>query len=283
MPDNVVFPYPEGFFDDDLPGGVLSPSGISRYLNCPRQYEYAYVHKKKKPPGIAAAKGKALHFGAEQTHLHTIEYGKPLEKDAALAIVADKFDAELEDVDPRDLKNPEMPVGVVKDAAVFNFDVYYRFAVPKITPIAVEAPFARRIGDVPVRGIIDLLDEVDGDYTLETDPDGPPPRIIEVADLKTSKKRWTEQQIQFDMQLTIYSIIEDVETVRVDLLLDQKKGCSYSQLRAPRSPMEKRVIVEDIQTVAQAIKMGIFPRCKPTEWVCSAKWCGYYEECRGKR
>ena len=75
MSKTLVFPYPEeGFFDEGLPKGVLSPSGISRYQNCPMQFFFAYVEGKIRPPGIAAAKGKAIHSGAEAVHLRTIEH-----------------------------------------------------------------------------------------------------------------------------------------------------------------------------------------------------------------
>jgi RecB family exonuclease len=283
MPRNVVFPYPDNFFDDGLPKGVLSPSGINRYRSCPRQFYYAYIRGIIRPPGIAAAKGKAIHAGAEAVHGHTINTGTPLSKDEAIAFVADEFDREVEDVATEDKENPEVPIGVVKDATLSNFRVYYKSAVPLIRPVAVEKAVAFKVGSVPVRGIIDLIDRVPGEYTLESDPDAPPPLVEVVSDLKTTKRKWTDQQVQFEPQLTLYAIAENTEHVRIDLLLDQKSGCKYSPLRAERSLHEKSLITEDVEEIARCIKQGAFPRCNPTGWNCTPKWCGYYEDCRGPK
>lgn len=279
----VVFPYPDDFFDDDLPNGVLSPSGISRWRNCPKQFEYAYVLGIKSPPGIAAAKGKAIHSGAEFVHNHTIKHGELIAFEEAKAHVADRFDAEIEEV-PSEVKDEDpTPVGVYKDVTLNNFGVYFVSAVPHIRPVAVEKPFAVKIGVVPVRGIIDLIDQEPGDYTLDDDPDAPPPDIEVVSDLKTTKKRWTDQQVEHAVPMTIYAIAENAEKIRIDLLLDLKKGCQYTALRALRSEREKRIVTEDVEQIADAIKKGIFPRCDPTSWVCTPKWCGYYGDCRGPK
>lgn len=283
-PDSrIVFPYPDNFFDSELPKGVLSPSGISRYRSCARQFKYAYIDGKRSPPGIAAVRGRALHFGAERVHKHTIDTGIRMSLDHAVACVADKFDLEVQEV-PSELQVVNnMPVGVVKDRTIENFGVYYTQAVPGIDPIGVEEPFAIKIGGVPIRGIIDLIDRVRGEYTLEDDPELPPPKIEVVSDLKSTKMRWSEQRVAHEVSLTIYAIAKNVERVRVDLLLDRKKGGEYVALRAPRTKQEKRTVTEDIEEIAYAIKQGIFPRCNPTDWVCTPRWCGYYAECRGSK
>lgn len=281
--ETLKFPYPPNFFDSALPKGVLSPSGISRYRSCPKQFEYAYILGIRQPPGIAAVKGKAIHKGVEMVHKHTIETGSLMGREEATAYVSDKWDKEIVEIPPEKREEDEVPVGVVKGRALNNFDVYYSAAVPLIRPVAVEKPFARKIGCVPVRGIIDLIDKGPGEYTLDDDPDQPPPDVEVVSDLKTTKKRWSDQQVAFHVALTIYAIVEQADNIRVDLLLDQKRGCQYTPLRATRSFHEKKIVTEDVEVIAHAIKQGIFPRCDPTSWVCTPKWCGYYDTCRGPK
>ena len=48
---------------------------------------------------------------------------------------------------------------------------------------------------------------------------------------------------------------------------------------------DKRLLTEDVEYVADLIKKGVFPRCDPTltNWVCTPKWCGYYEMCKGPK
>lgn len=277
MADNErIFNYPENFFDEGLPKGVLSPSGISTYLKCPRQFEYAYIKQMIRVPQIAQLKGRSVHKGAEVVHKHTIEKGKPCSLEEATQAVVQLFDAEKEEI--QDWEG--FKVGQVKDKTVSNFATYYRQAVPVIKPVAVEKTFAVKMGVVPVRGIIDLIDNVPGDYTLDDDPAKPPPPVEVVSDLKVTGKVWTDQRLYFDPQLTFYAIAENTDRVRIDFLLDQKSGSKYVPKRAVRSNIEKHYLIEDLEEIAHFIKQGVFPRCNPSEWNCSPVWCGYYNTCR---
>lgn len=282
----LVFPYPddEDFFDKGIPKGVLSPSGFGTYKKCARQFQYAYVDGMRKPPGVAMIKGIAIHHGAEVTHKHTIEHGIPLGILEATQAVADDWDkgsAGIEDWKEND--GSTVDPGKVKDAAIENFRAYYRCAVPLIKPLAAEKPFACKVGTVPMRGVIDLIDQVPGEYDLDDDPELPPPLIKVVADLKTTKKKWTQQKLDYDNQMTIYSIVEKTDNVRVDLLLDLKSGAKYAPMRTLRSLSDKRLLVEDVEETVDCIKKGIFPRCDPTDWCCTPKWCGFFAICRGPK
>jgi len=278
--EGIVFPYPEsGFFDDGLPKGVLSPSGFNTFRRCPRQFEYAYILGLRKPPVIAMVKGTAIHKGAEVVHAHTIEHGNPLELNGGIQAVSDTFDAEKDDVE--DATKEEK--GKVKDAAISNFRIYYRDAIPLIRPVAAEKPFAMKVGTVPFRGVIDLVDAVPGDYSLEDDPEQPPPLVEVVSDLKTTARLWPAQKLEQEPQLTFYAMAEDTDRVRVDFLLDQKSGCKYSPKRALRDLNSKRLLIEDAEQVSMFIKKGFFPRCDPTTWACTEKFCGYYADCRGPK
>lgn len=283
MPINkIVFNYPDpNFLDPELPNGVLSPSSFTRYRRCPRQYEYAYVLGIVSPPGIAMVRGRAVHLGAEVVHKHTIEHKSLLPIEAARQAVSEQFDKEKEEVQDWEDTNP----GSVKDRAINSFNIYYVQAVPLIKPQAVEKTFAKRFGSVPVRGIIDLIDSVPGEYTIGDDPKLPPPAVEVVSDLKTTEKTWSDQRLRNEVQLTFYSIVEDTPYVRIDLLLDQKKSCKYHPLRTLRDSTDKKVLIEDLEECAANIKNGRFPRCDPTvsTWFCTPKFCGYYARCRGPK
>jgi hypothetical protein len=67
------------------------------------------------------------------------------------------------------------------------------------------------------------------------------------------------------------------------MLLDQKSGTRYKPLKSFRDANDKRILVEDLEEVVFLIKQGQFPRCDPTGWACTPKFCGYYEKCRGPR
>ena len=281
----LEFPYPDDdFLDDDLPKGVLSPSGISSYKTCPRRFMYSYIDGIIQPPAGVMVKGTAIHRGAEVVHKHTIETGKPMGLEEARQEVSDTFDDEKDDVEDwgeeGDIKKD---AGMVKDEAVNNFTVYYRNAVPLIQPVAAEEPFAIRVGTVPVRGVIDLIDKVKDDFVLTEDPDAPETMIEVVSDLKTTKRMWIPQMLAQSEQLTFYALAKQTSNVRVDFLLDQKSGVKYVPKRSVRDANQKRLLVEDVEEVAHLIKQGVFPRCSPTAWNCTPKFCGYYDRCRGPK
>lgn len=271
------FEYPPNFMDEGLPKGVISPSQFDMFRRCARQYMYRYIEDRIQPPAVAMVKGSAIHYGAEVTHRSTIETGSPLPLEAAEQEVADLYEAKSEDIEDWEGEDKSKE----KEAAVRNFRIYYYQAVPKIKPLKVEHTFAQFIGTVPVRGVIDLIDSVVTDTpTVDDDPDNLP-MVEVVSDLKVTSRKWPEQKIRHAAQLTFYSIVEDTERVRVDFLLDQKSGTKYDPIRSLRTIVDKQILVEDVEEVVFLIKKGNFPRCDPTSWVCTPRFCGYYERCRG--
>ena len=273
------FEYPPNFIDDALPKGVISPSQFDMFRRCPRQYMYRYINDLVRPPAVAMIRGTAVHHGAEVTHRHTIEKGKPLALKDAEQEVADVYDRKSEDIEDWEGEDP----GKEKDATVRNFRIYYMQAVPKIKPVKVESTFAKFIGTVPVRGVIDLVDSIETDTpTVDDDPDNLP-MVEVVSDLKVTGRKWPEQKVRHAPQLTFYSIVEDTERVRVDFLLDQKSGTRYEPISSYRTINDRQILVEDLEETVFLIKQGHFPRCDPTSWVCTPRFCGYYERCRGPK
>lgn len=287
-PSGRRFIYPaadEQFEDDGLPRKVFSNSQFERYRKCPRQYMYAYVQGLVKPPGIALIKGSSVHKGAEMVHLQTIETGEPMSLEEASQHVSDTFDKEAKKVEDWTLNGEDVKPDFVKERTIFNFQTYYREAVPAIKPVAAEKTFAVKIGTVPMVGVIDLIDAVPGEHTVDDDPDAPPPDIEVVADLKCTGRMWPDAKVRESGQLTLYTMVERIDRARVDFLLDQKSGTHYKTKKTTRTLTDKRVLTEDVEQVVDLIKKGIFPRCDPTltNWVCTPKWCGYYDICKGPK
>jgi len=269
------FHYPPDFMDPDLPTGVMSPSQFDTYRKCPKRYEYRHVHKIISPPGVAMIKGTAVHRGAEVTHKKTIETGTPMGLVEATQAVSDSFDQKKSDIENWEDENPDL----IKDKALKAFTVYYREAVPLITPVKVEHTFAAKIGTVPFRGVIDLVDQVKEDAFV----DGVQPTVEVVSDLKVTGTRWPEQRVRQSAQLTFYAYVEKTFRVRYDFILEQKSGIKYDKNKSVRTAHDFKLLVEDVEETADMIKKGIFPRCDGTNWWCTPKFCGYYERCRGPK
>jgi len=285
MEHEHFFPIPdENFLDDDLPKGYLSPSQAGLYWMCPRAYYYRYILDKKSPPSISMARGSTIHKTVELSLLRKKASGEPIPLEEANDFLSDTFDTETETVEG--LSKADR--GYLKDKTKDMFQVYHEKAIPKITPIAVEKRFAITLGeDLPVCGIIDLIDEVPGDfeagdYTLEEleYPDNPP-RVEIVCDLKTTTKLWAPQMLRYHPQFTVYSIAENNYRVRADFLIEAKKATRYECKRTLRTEKDRKQIIEDFQEIRSLIVQGIFPRTSPTSWKCSESYCEHYKDCRG--
>lgn len=277
------FTYPKGFQDDKLPHkGVFSPSQFSMYLKCPRQYEYVYaLGQRRPPPKLVMIQGSSVHRGAESTHKATIKTGNPLEYSAAVQSVADYFENNYKSAG--DLESLKGPVGTFKDNTLRAFYEYYQKAVPKIRPVKVEETFAHKFGVVPVVGIIDLVDKLESPEVLPEMDGKPLPAVEVVSDLKFTGRKWPPQRIRFESQLTFYAHVIGTPSVRVDFLLDAKAGPSYSPEKTIRTPLDIKLLVEQVEEVVDLVKKGFFPRCDPTQWWCSVNRCGFYPNCRGPR
>jgi len=278
------FPIPhEDFLDDDLPKGYLSPSQVNLYWLCPRAYYYRYILEKKGPPSINMARGSTIHKTVELSLLRKKETGEPMPLPEACDLLSDVFDAETEKVEG--LSKADR--GYLKDKTKDMFEVYDKKAIPDITPLAVEKKFAITLGKTPVCGIIDLIDEVPGDfeagdYTLDEmkDPDNPP-RVKIVCDLKTTTKLWSAQMLRHHAQFTVYSIAENNYRVRADFLIEAKKATRYESKRTLRTEKDRTQVIDDFQEIRDLIAQGIFPRTDPTSWKCSENYCEHYGYCRG--
>lgn len=263
---------PENFEDPGLPHRhIFSPSQFKTYLMCPRRYYFRYILGRKSPPGVALIQGVSIHKGVELTHQATIDTGTPATMAEGVASVADSFTTKAKEVEDWGDKKE----GPLKDATIRHFEAYYRTAVPIIKPQEVEVSFAVRFGTVPVLGFIDLIDKVHLDGAEET--------TEIVSDLKFTGRQWPDQQIRFEPQMTFYAHARRNPHIRFDFLLDQKSGTRYVTKRSLRTPHDVKMLIEDLEEVVDIIKKGIFPRSLPTEWKCSQRWCGFYDECRGPK
>ena len=270
------------FLDPKLPKGFFSNSQYNSWLICGKMYEFKYVQQMASPGSPNTARGSAVHEGAE--FLLRAKMAKTLTRttvEMGKEVVSKSFEKNAESVTEWEDAEP----GKVKDVALELYKVYATYALPKINPVAVEKGFAKKIGDVPMVGWIDLLDEqpaLEVPGMSEEDLALAPKRII-TADLKTGAAKWSDNEIANDPQLTLYSLVEGTPDVRIDLLKSGKKASTFEQFSGKRTPAHGEVLVEHLNEVVDFIKKGVFPKTPIDNWACSEKKCAYYSMCRGKK
>jgi len=293
----------------NLPKSYLSPSAISKYLKCPRQYMYAYVLNERTPPGAAMLTGTALHAGFEMYYKDRIaESANPLTPSQTAEFAVSQFEEEIVN------KDAEVKVEE-KDSARRDIetiaDAYLNTVAPFVRPKVVEQEFVyeSKCG-VPILMYLDLIRgpnvfEEEINSTMDTN-EGPPFSEI-IVDYKITKKKWVHNTLADSLQFNIYSLATGVGDVEIH---NATKGTKKVVKRvSENNPGKKEDWVQPvhdvannvrllrnnfdgrehnhietlIESVADSISKGSFPPCEMDSWMCSEKWCGYWHLCRGKR
>ena len=260
-----------------LPRGYLSTTQVEAFLRCPKQFEFRYIKDIKSPPSGALIQGSGVHTA--------LEVGYNIKKK--------DFNAEIDIEETLDAFNDYMNNNFNSDVLIDDdtseellrkqgeniISRWYKDKLPYVYPKHVEKPFIAVMDNIPVVGIIDLIDQIDGPSSKED----------VIVDNKTTGKRKTQAEADSSLQLTLYSAVSRVDTQRLDVYVRprvSKKGLGEARLQelyTYRSYNDILWLHEVFSSVAKAITTGVFPPTSPGNWTCSEKWCGYWHLCRGRK
>jgi hypothetical protein len=178
----------------------------------------------------------------------------------------------------------DMDAQKLEQKAIRLYNVFYMQALPRLNPVALEQGFAKRLGDVPVIGFIDMIDEVPALASPGMAPEdvalAPKQRVV--VDHKTGSAKWSQKEVDDDTQMTLYAHVMGLQDVRVDQYLDQKKGAIYHRGDGIRGSAQIEIFVDHINQVAEFVRQGVFPKAQIGSWCCNAEHCSYWKQCRGK-
>ena len=254
--------------DDRLPRGYLSASQISKYLSCPKDYYFTYVEGKKFKTTERMVLGTCVHKLIENCINLKVENknASPLQEeilDDSKNIISDfYFDDEGESPDEAELGFEKLV-----DAAQKSFITWYKNKMHLISPIASEKECLFTIGDIPIKGFIDYLDLT--------------PHGVKIVDIKVGKKKRDPND---SLQLGLYAVGEDTNVVGFDTILQPTKRLD-TRLEATEAILPDsylRHVTSMVVNVHRGITSGFFPECLPDHWLCNAKWCSNFKNCRGK-
>lgn len=268
------------FYDHGIPKGVFSYSQYNSYKICGKAYEYKYIDDTKVPAYAATTKGQSVHCGIEFL-LTAKKMGRAALVEEGVAALEKRFEE-----DAKSVKSwGDFVPGKVKDEAIALLKAFAVYGLPKINPLEIEKGFAKRIGNVPMIGWIDVIDEQPAIVVSKMSPEeqalAPKQRVV--VDFKTGRAKWSENELRKDTQLTLYSHVEGTPHVRIDQLLTMKSGPRFIQGSSVREPQDAEVLIEDINETAEFIKAGIFPKTDIGHWSCNTEHCTFYHLCRGRK
>ena len=256
-----------------LPAGYLSVTQIGTFIRCPKQYEFRYVKGIISPPQARIAEGSAMHKALEVGHQERMVSGTTAPLDVLMDAHNDAWKNQKQRIEVWDEESPEALI--LKRARVF-LQEYHKYFLPHIDPIGVEKRFWALVEDnIPVLGYIDLI-ALDSNPKLrnQNEPEQ------EVVDYKVVAKTISKNEVDGNLQLTMYSHATGIPRVRFDMFVKTKTPAVKS-LGSIRTSQDWKWAQRVFSDIGHAISKGVFPPTLPTEWSCTKKWCGYWHLCRG--
>jgi len=243
------------------------------FLRCPAQFERRYIHGEIIPPGISARRGSATHKAAQVNHAQKLNSHEDLPVDALQDAARDEYVRLVTDRGvfiPKDqIGEKEKLLGAGLDAATRLTKLYRETLAPEIQPIMVEQRLEFDAGlKLPLVGIVDVLTE---DHWM--------------PDLKTADKAKPAGEADKSLQLTFYSglVANHVgkwpDKISLEILVNNKEP-KLQSLETVRGPEHWKNLMLRVQLMIAQIQTGLFPPCDPGAWICSPRWCGYWDSCR---
>jgi len=249
----------------------LSASSINDYIDCGLLYRFSRIDRI--PPEF---KTDALEFGSS-IHLVLASYYKEkrLGNRLLLEDIQGSFEGFWREIaeDNQEIRYSEGKDfnTLLREGRELLAVWYSKLPDDGLKVIGVEEPFIliRRDLSVPIIGYIDLLEE---------DESG----TIIVTDFKTSGRFYSTDEVNKNLQLTIYQIAvkgngyQDREILlKLDCLI-KTKSPRFEQFYTSRSEVEERRMIKKIQEVWRGMDKGIFIP-NDGHWKCQS--CGYKKKC----
>jgi hypothetical protein len=249
----------------------IHQSNLGTALRCGEQFRRRYIEGERIPPGVAAGRGTGVHNANDVNLSQKVITGFDLPlsdlKDAARDGFVRAFRNGIfmakEDIPSKDkILNDNL-----NDTLKLT-GLYLDKVAPLIIPVEVERRFRIDVGlDFPLAGMIDIE------------------RHQKVDDIKTTGRKWADDQITKEIQPIFYSYAVEHETgtrpqFNYHILKITKGGELGNQIQSIRATDENyRSLFAKINMMIHSIKSGVFMPANPSSWWCSARWCGYYSTC----
>jgi len=251
---------------------LLSGSSLNVFIECPKEWEYAYIWALERPPSFKMALGTAAHFAVETAMKYRLEHGAYPGEDVWADAFRTKWETEAADSKPRNDK-PEEQAGPHIDSGIRCVEFYRTEIAPTIIPYATEMPVRFTVNGHVWTGTIDLLQRLD--------PDGP--LRIKLRDQKFTAKR-PDNKARYRWPMIGYAIglRRELGIVEEDVVLDyvirNKKPVHFPV--ATGGPVTDADILDFAQEVENAmatIQRGSFPPLGRETGACN--WCPYWDIC----
>ncbi len=231
----------------------ISYSSFTEYLMCPAKYWYRKILEI--PPSftpIELAYGSGFHSAVER-----LQIGKLENAEVSLDEMMEEFTKAIDVSNVRyNGQNREELIAEAKELLTIAKGTDFGKVV------GVEYPIEVKIGsDLFLNGFLDMI-------TLDSEGN----KIV--TDVKTSKKRLSQSDLENHLQLTTYSLAYPESELRLAIFLKQKTP-GVEIMSTKRTMKQRQRLVKQIIAVRDAMQAEIwYPR---ESFICGN--CQYFEQC----
>jgi CRISPR/Cas system-associated exonuclease Cas4 (RecB family) len=254
----------------------LSASAIGKYLRCPRSYRYRYIDHR-----IPETRASSLLFGSAIHHSLAFYYSalRRIDPEPDIAELCDVFRgawAENLDDGPPVLFGDDESADKLTDLGAKMLGAFIEKAPLYPEVVEVEMPFSVELADPDTGEVLPRLVGVLDAVVRERDGDGG----YAILEHKTAAKRWTEDKLAFDNQITAYSLAApqlgfgDDAAVVVQVFL-KTKNPDLVLYRPHRSDADRRDLVDIVRGITRAVRAEAFHPIR--DWHC--RGCEYASAC----
>lgn len=261
-------------FPDRTPGiSRWSPSGVEEYLACGYRFYRRRIDNIRRIRAPMAT-GKGIHSAAQADNLSRRDKGIGIPLKEAIDLAVSEYDKAYTEAEALDSK-PVIDEG--RDATVSGATAYATVVAPGVQDVSmVELPILSRheapSGAIEIATILDCAVRKAGG--------------IVVKDLKTGKRKKPAGYAHSRGQLSAIGISVQAATgslpsgYQIDDLYHLKKGWQYQTLQTTRTEEECLSWWDRMMAAEGGVKAGVFPPAPEGSWLCSAKFCEFFGDCK---
>ena len=242
----------------------VSVSSLKTYLMCPMKHAHRYLLRTEASHrSIALVLGVSVHEAVAEYYRFISEKGESPPPE----FMTDALDTAWKGFEENGPPLKSDDLGRDKDLGIALVRTFREQATRPTKILAVEEPFAVSVvapdtGEVQDRLLVGAID------AIVADEEG---RVV-LLELKTAKRRWSRDQLTYDLQPTVYQLavrqlgLAEHPVLRYDFLLKLKKPCleSVEVTRSEGLEREAQVVITKVQ---RAVDAGIHYPVR--SWACA--------------
>ncbi len=292
-----------------LPSGHFSVSQFNTYSKCARRYAYKYLDRKSEGTNFSINMGSYVHTALEHiiTEYRDRDFNVP-EKgyvDKILHKYGEEYLSKLDysrDGDARATNSQKSFLGEAEQLVSSYVEDRLSDLRPRMTEERVFSVFTGRDPSgtreisVPILGYIDIVDrDLAAEEAMGIDPHATSIQPTDIIrDIKVTGKNKGKNEVHNSLQLSLYAAATGTYKVGFEICRRRNTKGDVAIIPHPnphvdgsdyslRSRGELTHAAQVFLETAWLVSEGTYTKTDPEGWVCTEKWCAFFDECRGDR